>query len=183
MKLAPCPDCGNACSLTATTCPRCGRIMKLGDLSESNLIKPPDYSKLLNFLVNALALITGVIMFLLIIFIGLMNNIYDDEKMWSFLLIQGLILFITFSVLGTFFSVVCNKWNKSGWKLGLSLGIVPVILLSIAILIDSLQNDNNDSSTAIKLILIAIPGLAGGCIGAYFGTKYKQKHHTNNSVV
>jgi hypothetical protein len=158
--------------------------MMPGDLSEFNLVKPPDYSKLLNFLVNALALITGVVMFSLIIFIGLMNDIYLDEKIWSFLLIQGLILFITFSVLGTFFSVICNKWNKSGWKLGLSLGIVPVIFISIAILIGSLQNDSNDDfSTVIKVILITIPGLAGGCIGAYFGTKYKQKHHTNKSVV
>jgi hypothetical protein len=30
--LAPCPDCGNDCSLKATVCPKCGRPLESGDL-------------------------------------------------------------------------------------------------------------------------------------------------------
>lgn len=31
--LAPCPDCRNMCSLVASSCPKCGRVMQPGDLS------------------------------------------------------------------------------------------------------------------------------------------------------
>jgi hypothetical protein len=36
MSLAPCPDCGNKCSLLATICPKCGRPFKQGDLKASD---------------------------------------------------------------------------------------------------------------------------------------------------
>lgn len=32
MTLAPCPDCGNSCSLLAQTCPKCGRPFEIGEL-------------------------------------------------------------------------------------------------------------------------------------------------------
>ena len=32
MTLAPCPDCGNSCSLLAQTCPKCGRPFEVDEL-------------------------------------------------------------------------------------------------------------------------------------------------------
>ena len=42
MNLAPCPDCGNECSLLATVCPKCGRPFKPGDLKAKVSASPPD---------------------------------------------------------------------------------------------------------------------------------------------
>lgn len=41
MNLAPCPDCGNQCSLLATVCPKCGRPFQPGDLKATD---PPRQS-------------------------------------------------------------------------------------------------------------------------------------------
>lgn len=35
MNLAPCPDCGNSCSLLAQTCPKCGRPFQAGELESA----------------------------------------------------------------------------------------------------------------------------------------------------
>lgn len=31
MNIAPCPDCKTMCSVTAATCPKCGRVFKEGE--------------------------------------------------------------------------------------------------------------------------------------------------------
>jgi hypothetical protein len=41
MNLAPCPDCGNSCSLLAQTCPRCGRPFEKGELERTALASAP----------------------------------------------------------------------------------------------------------------------------------------------
>lgn len=42
MNLAPCPDCGNCCSLLAQTCPKCGRPFDRGELERIALSKAPE---------------------------------------------------------------------------------------------------------------------------------------------
>jgi hypothetical protein len=42
MNLAPCPDCGNPCSLLAQTCPKCGRPFERGELERiASVSEPP----------------------------------------------------------------------------------------------------------------------------------------------
>ena len=42
MNLAPCPDCGNSCSLLAQTCPKCGRPFERGELEGiASVSEPP----------------------------------------------------------------------------------------------------------------------------------------------
>lgn len=58
LKLAPCPDCKRRISLTATTCPQCGRTIMPGDLQPIPIqTKPP----------SALwPIIVGILLFLLL---------------------------------------------------------------------------------------------------------------------
>jgi hypothetical protein len=170
MKLAPCPDCGNPCSLTATTCPRCGRVIKPGDLSEFNLVKPRDYSKLLNLLVHALAVISGMIVFSIIFYIHLLSHTHFG---WGL----SLVLFITFLAIG---AILSFTWNKSGWRLGLSLGSLPFVCVLFM-----LWSDGNHTFYDVSqlIIILAMPEIIGGCIGAYFGAKYKQRQRKIETVV
>lgn len=41
MNLAPCPDCGNSCSLLAQTCPKCGRPFEVGELERIASVSEP----------------------------------------------------------------------------------------------------------------------------------------------
>jgi hypothetical protein len=146
--------------------------MKPGDLSESNLVKPRDYSKLLNILVHALAAISGMIV-LTIVFVSyfyLFRGYYLDWKL-------SLVLFITFLAIGAIFGFT---WNKSGWRLGLSLGSLPFVCVLFMLWSDG-NHTFYDASNLI--IILSMPEIIGGCIGAYFGAKYKQKRLTNDSVV
>ncbi len=106
MNLAPCPDCGNACSLTATTCPRCGRNMKLGDLSESNAVKPVD-SQSPTILIYVLAVISGLVSS---IAAGFVSALLGIPLMFS--------ACITLLALGALFGFT---WSNVGWKWGLWL--------------------------------------------------------------
>ncbi len=179
MKLSHCPDCGNACSLTATTCPRCGRVMKPGDLSESNLVKPRDNSIFLNILIHALAVICGVVGFFVArIFFNFLPFGFSVGFLGGHL-IWGLVIFIVFLVLGALFGFV---WNKLGWKLGLSLASLMIIVWGFRFLLDVFSGEVNFES-AILVSTFTLPTLVGGCLGAYFGAKYKQKRLINDSVV
>src|SRR5687767_15106802 len=41
MNLAPCPDCGNPCSLLAQTCPKCVRPFQRGELEHIAMASEP----------------------------------------------------------------------------------------------------------------------------------------------
>jgi peptidoglycan/LPS O-acetylase OafA/YrhL len=144
--------------------------MKPGDLSESNLVKPRDYSKLLNVLVYALAVISGMIMFAFIFFIYALNDNYLGWKL-------GLVLFITFLAIGAIFGFTRNI---SGWRLGLSLGSLPFVCVLFM-----LWSDGNHTLYDISklIIVLAMPEIIGGCIGVYFGANYKQRRRKIDSVV
>jgi lipid-A-disaccharide synthase-like uncharacterized protein len=156
--------------------------MMPGDLSELNLIKPRDYSKFLNILVHALAVITGVIVFLIVSvsYFYLLGNYYSENTAWIFIGFLGLILFTTFLVSGALFSFV---WNKGGWKLGLSLGILPVIGSSIFILYSMFFEGEVHFLAVCQLISITLPELVGGCVGCYLGASYKKRQRPNNGIV
>ncbi len=57
MNLAPCPDCGNACSPTATVCPKCGRNFQAGDLIAAPHIPDKKKRNLLGFGIAAASVI------------------------------------------------------------------------------------------------------------------------------
>lgn len=177
MKLAACPDCGNACSLTAVTCPRCGRTMMPGDLSESNAIKPVDYSKFLNILIYGLAVICGVVGFLVATTVFWLSG--SGVGFFGSKLVAILLIFIVFSLLGVLFGYV---WDKLGWKLALSLASSTIIVWGFATLADTFSGKLRFEEVFQASILI-IPTLAGSCLGVYFGAKYKQKKRINNGVV
>jgi uncharacterized membrane protein len=149
--------------------------MKPGDLSESNLVKPRDNSKFLSVLIHALAVISGMIVFSIIFFIYLSTEYYWSRNVWISLISLGLILFATFLAIGAVFGFT---WNKGGWKLGLSLGILPLIFSGV-LLLGAWWNEGRPTFYAIsQKIIWTLPELLGGCIGAYFGAKYKQKRLT-----
>jgi hypothetical protein len=157
--------------------------MKPGDLSESNAIKPVDYSNFLNNLIHALAVICGVVGYLgARIFVNFLASAFIIGSLGRHL-IWGLVIFIIFLVLGAVFGFV---WNKLGWKLGLSLASLVIIFWGFTFLLNLLNGINlgevNFESTAI-ISMHTLLTLLGGCLGAYFGAKYKQKRLTNDSVV
>jgi hypothetical protein len=56
MNLAPCPDCGNSCSLLAQTCPKCGRPFEAGELERiASMSEPPKPVQSSSIVVNASA--------------------------------------------------------------------------------------------------------------------------------
>jgi hypothetical protein len=154
--------------------------MKPGDLSESNAIKPRDDSKFLNILIHALAVFCGGVgYFVAHIFFKFLPFALGSLGAH---LIWGLVIFIIFLVLGALFGFV---WNKLGWKLGLSLASLVIIFLGFNFLLNLLSvfsGGVNFESTAI-ISMHTLLTLVGGCLGAYFGAKYKQKRLTNDSVV
>ncbi len=184
MKTASCPDCGNACSLTATKCSHCGRIMKPDDLSESNLVKPVDYSKSSNILIYTLAVISGIIGFFFASLILGLLGLGFGVGFWGEQIISGLVFFITFLVLGTLFGFV---WNNLGWKLGLLLASFIIIVYGFLFLLGVVSSvfSGNITLTIIFTAGIApkILLVAGSCVGAYIGAEYKRRTQTNNGVV
>lgn len=165
MNLAACPDCGNACSLTATTYPRCGRIMKPGDLSKFNAVKPVDHSKLLIILAYVLAIIGGLISSIVAGFVGSLLGIPIMLTACATLL-----------MLGALFGFV---WSSVGWKWGLWLVAVPNIIWFVITAFFS----KNSFFMFYPFLIQTLPLLVSSCIGAYIGAKYKQKQSTNNGGV
>ncbi|MGI8668527.1 MAG: hypothetical protein ACR2J3_01635 [Aridibacter sp.] len=164
MKLAPCPDCGNACSLTATTCPRCGRNMKSGDLSEFNAIKPVN-SQTPNILIYVLAVISGLIGSIVAGFVGSLLGIPLMLSACAILL-----------ALGALFGFV---WSNVGWMWGLWLVAVSNIIWFLV----TAYMSKNSLFMFFPFFVETLPPLVSSCIGAYIGAKYKQRQHINNGVV
>jgi hypothetical protein len=157
--------------------------MKPGDLSESNLVKPADYSLLFNILAHALAFIGGLVISGILIF--LIFNFGD--KLSSVLGVNNLtvvscpMIFIAFLISGALFSFL---WNKSGWKLGLSLGSSAAVAFGLLSLYLFLFQGLKISFQEIPIyFIITLPALAGGCLGSYFGASCKKRQRLNNSVI
>jgi MFS family permease len=169
MKLAPCPDCGNACSLTAPSCPRCGRIMQPGDLSENNLVKTTDYSKLKNILVPLLAFVTGATAFLIYFSVIPYIKTRESDVNQILAIIASSIFIISLFALAALFGFV---WDKFGWRLGLWLVSLPLILMALGLL-TSLAS----GSFLSFFVILAFCGfmVLAGCFGVVLGAKYKKR--------
>jgi hypothetical protein len=118
--------------------------------------------------------------FLIIFYIYLFIYYYLGWNGWNSLILTGLILFVVFLAIGAVFGFT---WNKGGWKLGLSLGILPLVCSGV-ILLAKLWSGGLPTfyvyyvHAISQIIIFTLPELLGGCIGAYFGAKYKQKRLT-----
>ena len=156
MNLAPCPDCGNYCSLTATTCPRCGRNMKFGDLSNSNVVRPVD-SQSPNIFICVLAVVSGLIGSIVAGFLGSLLGIP--------LMLSAC---ITLLALGALFGFL---WNNVGWKCGLWLVAVSNLIWFLI----TVYMDKNSSFMFLPFFIGILPPLVSSCVGAYIGAKYKEK--------
>jgi hypothetical protein len=157
--------------------------MKPGDLSESNLVKPTDYSVFFNILAHALAFIGGLIIsgILLFLFFNYSDELHSVAGYNGFKVVLCSMVFIPFLISGALFGFL---WNKGGWKLGLSLGGSPVIAWSLLILFSLFfQGGKIDFQSIPVYLFIALPALAGGCIGSYFGASYKKRQQPNNGIV
>jgi uncharacterized membrane protein YvbJ len=79
MKLAPCPDCKNMCSVAAAVCPRCGRVFQEGERAASREVfkrkVAADSRK--SFVWAIVAFIVLLILFL----IGNSVRITDEDRM------------------------------------------------------------------------------------------------------
>ncbi len=164
MTLAPCPDCGNYCSLTATTCPRCGRNMKFGDLSESSAIEVTD-SQTPNIFFYIFAVITGLIGS---IFAGFIGAVLGIPMILS--------ACVTLFALGAFFGFV---WSKVGWKWGLWL----VAVSNFVWFIGAVSIGKNSSFVLVPFFIEILPSLISSCIGAYLGAEFRRKQYKNDGVV
>lgn len=145
--------------------------MNYNNPTESNLIKSTYRSKLPNILVHVGAMICGVVGFSLIYFLGgvLASNVRMEFN--TFKVIYLSMFFITFLVLGTLFGYF---WIRSGWKLGLSLASIPVIFWSLIYLSEALSSETHFPD-GVKIVHYTLPVLAGGCFGAYLGSRLKQR--------
>lgn len=181
MKLAACPDCGNACSLTAQTCPRCGRVMENGDLSESNIIKPKGFSifrDLLVYLFSAiLGLITSFIIF--IVYFGFLR--WDVYYPNIILFVWVITIFIGFVLLGFLFGYIKDK---NWWKLGLSLSSLTVItsVVSLLYFLTSDDIENIKFFDITMIILLGLTPLVSAFVGTYSGATYKRSRQKIDTV-
>lgn len=164
MNLASCPDCGNACSLTATTCPRCGRIMKPGDLSRSNIVRLID-SRPPNVPIYLLAVICGLIGSIVAGFVGQLIGIP--------LILSSCATLLT---LGALFGFI---WSSVGWKWGLWLVAVPNIIW----LVVTAYLSKNALFILYPFLIQTLPLLVSSFVGAYIGATYKQKQDIYNGGV
>jgi predicted amidophosphoribosyltransferase len=73
LKLAPCPDCKRMISLTATTCPTCGRTIKEGDLVPVPIDAKP-MSKVTIFIIAV------VILLIMMMLLNGMEQLKEDER-------------------------------------------------------------------------------------------------------
>lgn len=72
--LAPCPDCRNMCSLTAVSCPKCGRVFQPGDLQPQAGGEADKHPFLL--------LIFVFVIFLMIVFgVKMSQEMREDQKL------------------------------------------------------------------------------------------------------
>jgi len=157
VKLALCPDCGNRCSLTATTCPGCGRNIQLGDLIESDIP-----NRQLAILIYALAVVTGLIGFVVAGFTGVIIGLPMMPYVTIF-----------FLALGALFGYL---WSYFGWKWGLLLTCPNLIWILIAV-----ATSKNPSSGFYFVVTEAVAPLISCCIGAYGGALYKRNQLTNTN--
>jgi hypothetical protein len=142
--------------------------MQTGDLTEANLVKTTDYSGISGTLVHILASITGLIVSLFFYFFvsSLLKGTSDSQIMpivvFSFLA-------IIFLVLGSLFGFV---WNTIGWRLGISLVSIPLILIGLALLLSLI---NGNFSLLVTLLLDCLMLVAAGYFGPKLGANYKEK--------
>lgn len=73
LKLAPCPDCKSRISLTANTCPHCGRAIKEGDLVPIPIEAKP-MSKVTIFIIFV------VVLFVMMALLNGMEQLKEDER-------------------------------------------------------------------------------------------------------
>ena len=179
MNIATCPHCKNAYSQTAETCDFCKQARQSDTLSEFSAAEPVNHSKPVSVFVHVFAVFSGIAG----VFVA--NNLWFvvgiillpfgfDRGSLSSQLILGLLVFVTFLVLGTLFGFV---WDKGGWKLGFSLGGLVAVFWFLIFLLDVFSYGFT-FDRVVGLITFTLPVLAGGCLGAYFGASYKQKQHT-----
>jgi apolipoprotein N-acyltransferase len=140
--------------------------MQTGDLTEANLVKTTDYSGISGILVHILASITGLIVSL-IFYLFVSSLPRTDSQIMPIVVFS--FLAIIFLVLGSLFGFV---WNTIGWKLGISLVSIPLILFGLA-LFSSLMI--GDFSTLVKLLLDCLMLVAAGYFGPKLGANYKEK--------
>ncbi len=179
MNIEACPHCQNAYSQTTETCDFCNQPRQSDTVSEFGTVEPINRSKPVSILVHVLAAFSGIagvfIGFNLWFVVGIILLPFGfDRGSWSGQLSLGLLFFVTFLVLGAIFGFVRNK---GGWKLGLSLGSLVVAVWISAFLLD-VYSSGFTLDRVVGLITNAFPGLAGCCLGAYFGASYKQNQHT-----
>jgi len=164
MNLAPCPDCGNDCSLTATTCPRCGRNMKLGNLSGSNAVEVTDSQ------------MPNIFSYIFAVFIGLIGSIAAGFTGTMLGIPMILSACITLFALGALFGFA---WSKVGWKWGLWL----VAVSNFIWFIGAVSIGKNSSFVLLPFFIEILPSLISSCIGAYLGAEFRRKQYKNDGVV
>jgi hypothetical protein len=157
--------------------------MQPSDLSEANLVKPTDYSKLINVLVYALAVISGLVIFLATY--GISSFILKSTELVSIIGVFGSRIILILSILMSFFvagMLFGFLRDKQGWKLGLFLAST-VVILSVEEFLKFVFGGSSVVEQVVNLILFAFPPLAGGCLGAYFGARLKRNRSANNNIV
>jgi hypothetical protein len=154
--------------------------MMPGDLSESNLVKPTDYSKFFNVLAYSITFVSGVIINAIIIF-SLIIHTGSLGAFGAHPVVLALIFFLTFLLTG---AVLGFLWSKEGWRLGLSLAGSALICWSLFVLFRIfLYGININFEVITTFFIVSIPALMGGCLGTFLGASFRQQLRPNKGVV
>lgn len=173
MSLTRCFDCGSLNSPTAVSCIKCGRVLQLGEILETE-----QSSAKHNSMFRILALIVGAVAFTVITFIfiqpilGVLRSIFpvtasQESIGWRAVITitSAIIYFTLYALAGIFFGYVRPEMK---WKWGLWLAIFPVLSGVVMLLFMGIKYP-------ATLIFGVSAVIAGGSLGAQIGAYFKQK--------
>ncbi|MDQ3634630.1 MAG: hypothetical protein M3405_09000 [Acidobacteriota bacterium] len=184
MNLGECPDCRCLCSITAESCPKCGRVLKSGDIVKRKGLSAK-YNPLLKLLAVIAGLVVSAISFAIVNLVvenlrSIFPRLVHERLVWHLVVLFSMftIFFISYLLLGLIFGFL---QHEVGWKWGLWLMSIPILFSILILMYNAIMLRFVFSSFVFLGIFSSLAGgLSGACVGVYITGIIKNKWFIND---